>query len=180
MEKSKKPSNPVSYLLGITSSLFPSLYPTKILRSFLISYSPLPQLHQPNKIFWKAQIMKLLDLPTTLVLLKVQVFSINLSMALQSFVGSWLLFRVLNPIHSRYNSLDGGSARRKAATYTQNNTNRINAHRHTCLGWDSNSRFPAFERAKTVHALDRAATVIGTAFKYYEYIYIYTRNGVSK
>jgi hypothetical protein len=26
-------------------------------------------------------------------------------------------------IHSRWDSLDGGSARRKAATYTQNNTN---------------------------------------------------------
>jgi hypothetical protein len=32
-------------------------------------------------------------------------------------------FQFLDPIHSRYDSLDGGSARRKAATYTQNNTN---------------------------------------------------------
>jgi hypothetical protein len=31
-------------------------------------------------------------------------------------------------IHSRSDSLDAGSARRKAATYTQNNINRINAH----------------------------------------------------
>jgi hypothetical protein len=37
-------------------------------------------------------------------------------------------------------SLDGGSARRKAATYKQNNTNRINANRHPCLEWDSNPR----------------------------------------
>jgi hypothetical protein len=36
--------------------------------------------------------------------------------------------------------LEGGSACRKAATYTQNNTNRINAHRHPCLEWDSNLR----------------------------------------
>jgi hypothetical protein len=48
---------------------------------------------------------------------------------------------------------------RPLSIYTQNNTNRINAHRHSCLEWDSS---PVFERAKTVHALDRAATVIGT------------------
>jgi hypothetical protein len=34
-----------------------------------------------------------------------------------------------------------------------------NKHRHPCLEWDSN--IPAFEWAKTVHSLDRAATVIG-------------------
>jgi hypothetical protein len=44
-------------------------------------------------------------------------------MALQSFVGPWPLFQFLSPIHSRLDSLDGGSDRRKAATYTQNNTN---------------------------------------------------------
>jgi hypothetical protein len=36
--------------------------------------------------------------------------------------------------------LGGGSARCKAATYTQNNTNRINAYRHPWLEWDSNPR----------------------------------------
>jgi hypothetical protein len=88
-------------------------------------------------------------------------FQINfVSMALQPF-GPWPLFQFLNPIHSRKDSLDGGSARRKAATYTQNNTNRINAHRHSCLEWDSNSQTtPVFERAKTVHALDGAANVM--------------------
>jgi hypothetical protein len=49
----------------------------------------------------------------------------------------------------------------KAATYTQNNTNRINAHRHPCLEWDSNPR----SQRSSVHALDRAVTVIG-AVKY--------------
>jgi hypothetical protein len=39
------------------------------------------------------------------------------------FVGPWPLFQCLNPINSRYDFLDGGSARHKAATYTQNNTN---------------------------------------------------------
>jgi hypothetical protein len=38
-------------------------------------------------------------------------------------LGSWSLFQFLNPIHNRQDCLDGGSARRKAATYTQNNTN---------------------------------------------------------
>jgi hypothetical protein len=32
------------------------------------------------------------------------------------------VFQFLNPTHSRWYSLDGGSARRKAATYIQNNT----------------------------------------------------------
>jgi hypothetical protein len=36
---------------------------------------------------------------------------------------------------------------------------KINAHRHPCLEWDSNSRSQR-SRAKTVNALDRAATVI--------------------
>jgi hypothetical protein len=49
-----------------------------------------------------------------------------------------------------------GSARRKASTYTQNNRN-------------TEPTFPAFERAKSVHALDLAATVIGTFHKYVYY-----------
>jgi hypothetical protein len=48
-------------------------------------------------------------------------------MALQPFVGPWKLFQFLDPIHSRYDSLDRGSASCKASTYTQN-TNRLNAH----------------------------------------------------
>jgi hypothetical protein len=63
-----------------------------------------------------------------------------LSIALQSFVGPWPLFQFLNPIYSRQVSLDGKSARRKASTYTQNNTNRINAYRHPCFEWDSSPR----------------------------------------
>jgi phosphatidylglycerophosphate synthase len=44
-------------------------------------------------------------------------------MALQSFVWAWPLFQFLDPLHSWWDSLDGGSARRKAATYTEGNTN---------------------------------------------------------
>jgi hypothetical protein len=34
----------------------------------------------------------------------------------------------------------GGSARNKDATCTQDNTHRINAHKHPCLKWASNPR----------------------------------------
>jgi hypothetical protein len=61
----------------------------------------------------------------------------SLHMALHRF-GPFPLFQFLNPIHSRYDSLDGGSASRKAATYTWQHKHRINAHRDTCLEWDSN------------------------------------------
>jgi hypothetical protein len=52
--------------------------------------------------------------------------------------------------------LDGGSARRKASTYTQNKRIKIFMLR---VVFQPTS--PVFKRAKTVHALDRAATVIG-------------------
>jgi hypothetical protein len=44
-------------------------------------------------------------------------------MALQPFVGLWTLFQFLDSVHSRQDSMDEGSARHKASTYTQNNTN---------------------------------------------------------
>jgi hypothetical protein len=44
-------------------------------------------------------------------------------MALQPFVGTWPLFEFLDPIHSRYDSLDAGSTHRKASICTQKNTN---------------------------------------------------------
>jgi hypothetical protein len=42
-----------------------------------------------------------------------------------------------------------------------------NPYRHVCLKWDTN---PVFERAKTVHALDRAATVIGALTIYMHHV----------
>jgi hypothetical protein len=38
---------------------------------------------------------------------------------------------------------------------------RLNAHRHPYLKWDSKPMTALFERVKTVYALDRPATVIG-------------------
>jgi hypothetical protein len=55
-----------------------------------------------------------------------------------------LLGQVISPSQGRY------------LTQTQKK------HRHPCLDWGSNPRSQCSERAKTVHALDGAATVIGT------------------
>jgi hypothetical protein len=66
--------------------------------------------------------------------------SLSLSLSIYIYIqpfGLWPLFQFLNPIHNRQDSLDGGSACHKAATYTENNTNRINAYRHPCLEWNS-------------------------------------------
>jgi hypothetical protein len=50
-------------------------------------------------------------------------------MALQPFAEHWPHFQFLNPIHSRYESLDGGPAHRKAATYIQKNINTEETHK---------------------------------------------------
>jgi hypothetical protein len=49
-------------------------------------------------------------------------------MALWPFVRPWRFFQFLNAIHSRQDSLNGGSAHRKAATYTQDSRNTEYAH----------------------------------------------------
>jgi hypothetical protein len=49
-------------------------------------------------------------------------------MALQPFVGPWPLFQFLDLFTQLVGSLDGGSARRKAATYTQDGTNKEQTH----------------------------------------------------
>jgi len=45
-----------------------------------------------------------------------------------------------NLLDSWQDFLDGGSARRKASTYTQGNTTQKNADTHPCLEWVSNPR----------------------------------------
>jgi hypothetical protein len=65
----------------------------------------------------------------------------------------------LNPIHSRKESFDGRSVRRKGTIYTQSNTNTEKTHTDIHV-----STIPALERAKTVYALENAATVIGPLF----------------
>jgi hypothetical protein len=79
-------------------------------------------------------------------------------MALQPF-GPWLFFQFLNPIHSQYDSLGGGSAHRKAVTYTQNNKQNKRAQTSmTRVGFEPT--IPVFERSKTIHVSDRATTAI--------------------
>jgi hypothetical protein len=66
-------------------------------------------------------------------------------------------------------SLDGGSARRKAATYTQNNT-KIKRTQTSMprVGFEPTN--PVFERAKTVDTLVRATTVIDAADNIEKYV----------
>jgi hypothetical protein len=58
-----------------------------------------------------------------------------------SVIRQWLCSPLLGP--GRFFSfviLGWGSSLRKAATYTEDSRNRINAYRQPCLEWDSNAR----------------------------------------
>jgi hypothetical protein len=77
-----------------------------------------------------------------------------LLMALQLFVGALALFQFPDLIHSPYDFLQVGSARRKAATYTQNKRTHTSISR---VGFEPT--IPAFARAKTVHTLDLAQSL---------------------
>jgi hypothetical protein len=83
------------------------------------------------------------------------------------------LFSFLIFLHSRQDSLDGGSARRKAATCTQDSTQTQNKHIQIstpCVRFQPT--IPAFQRAKTVHALHSAATVIGITV-YHDHLFLW-------
>jgi hypothetical protein len=88
--------------------------------------------------------------------------SIYLSMSLEPFVWPRPLFQFLDLLHSRQDYWFGvqPAARplpTRRTTQTQNKRTQTFMPR---LGFEHT--IPAFERMKTVHALDRAATVIGT------------------
>jgi hypothetical protein len=76
-------------------------------------------------------------------------------MTLRHFVGPWQSFQFRN----RYDSFDGGSARRKAATYRTQTQNKRTQTSTPRIGFEPTT--PVLARAKTIHDLDRAATVIG-------------------
>jgi hypothetical protein len=85
---------------------------------------------------------------------------LSLSMALQPFEpGRFYSFSILYTV-GRTPWTGNQPVGRPLYLHKEQHKHRINAHRHQCLGWNS---IPVFERAKTVHALDRAATVIGLA-----------------
>jgi hypothetical protein len=97
------------------------------------------------------------------------ILSLSLSMALQPF-RPWPLFPILS-----YTQSVGLLGRRispsQAATFTNRTTQAYNKRTQTYMprvGFEST--IPVFERAKTVHVLDRAATVTGTQ------IYLVIRN----
>jgi hypothetical protein len=78
-------------------------------------------------------------------------------MDLQPFVGPWPLFQFVDPIHRR-----GISPSQGLYLHTEQHEHRINAHDTESMPWVGfEPTIPAFERAKIVHVLDRAATVIG-------------------
>jgi hypothetical protein len=81
-------------------------------------------------------------------------------MAPQSFVAPWPIFQFLNLKHSLKDSLDGGTARCMAYTYTQNNINKINGQTSMFrVGFELT--ISVLEKANRVHALNRTATAIG-------------------
>jgi hypothetical protein len=80
-----------------------------------------------NELIGKRETLRI-DKLTNLYFSPCMPLIIIIIMALQPFVGPWPLFQFLDPLHNRQDALYEGSARRKASTYTQNNTNRINAH----------------------------------------------------
>jgi hypothetical protein len=82
------------------------------------------------------------------------------------FVGPWPLFQFLNPIHCRYDSLDGNQLVARPLS-TRRTTQTRNKRAQTSMSWvEFEPKIPAFERSKTVHALDREATVIGRILTY--------------
>jgi hypothetical protein len=76
-------------------------------------------------------------------------------------IAPWLHSQLHNPIHSRQDSLDGGSVCHKAAICVQNNMNIDKRTQTSMPRVKFEHTTPEFERAKTAHASDGAATVIG-------------------
>jgi hypothetical protein len=90
-------------------------------------------------------------------------------MVLQPFLGPWQLFSVSWSYIQSVGLLGRGISQSQARyLHTEQHKHRIKAHRHPCLEWDSKLMIPVFEWVKTVHALDRAATVLN-----YFCIYLY-------
>jgi hypothetical protein len=83
---------------------------------------------------------------------------IYLSTPLQPYVGPRPFFNIL--IYTQSVGFLGRriSLLQSRYLHTEQHIHRLNPHRYPCHEWDSNQMF---ERAKTVHALDRAASLIG-------------------
>jgi hypothetical protein len=84
-------------------------------------------------------------------------------MAVQPFVRPWPLFQFLDLLRNQYDSLEGVQAVSRPipahrTAQTQNKDTQTSMPQV-----ELEPAIPVFERAKTVHALDRTATAIGTA-----------------
>jgi FAD synthase len=83
-------------------------------------------------------------------------------MALQSFVGPWPLLQFRNLFFTQTVGLLGRVISPSQGRYLHTEQHKQNKHTQTSMlrvGFEPTIQ--AFERAKTVHTLDRAATVIG-------------------
>jgi hypothetical protein len=88
--------------------------------------------------------------------------SIYLSMALQAVFGPWPLLQFLN-LYIVGRTLWTGYQPAARPLLTHRTTQTQNKRTHTSMSpVGCEPTIPAFERAKTVHALDHAATVTGT------------------
>jgi hypothetical protein len=82
-------------------------------------------------------------------------------MALQSFVEPLPLFQFLN-LFTQFVELLGRAINPSQSRYLHSGQHKQNIRTQTSMSQAGfESTIPVFERAKTVHALDRAATVIG-------------------
>jgi hypothetical protein len=82
-------------------------------------------------------------------------------MALQTFIGPWPLLQFRNHFFTNVGLLGRVISRSQGRNlHAGQNKRSINAHRYPSLT-GMEPTIPPFQRAKTVHALDRTVTVIG-------------------
>jgi hypothetical protein len=84
-------------------------------------------------------------------------------MALQLLLGTGLFFSSVIIFYTgvRTSWTSDKPVARPLPTHRTTQTHNKRINKHPCLEWDSKPTIPGFDRAKTVHALDSAATVIG-------------------
>jgi hypothetical protein len=84
-------------------------------------------------------------------------------MAIQPFIGPWPLLQFSNLFYTDGRTPWTGDqpVARSLIIHRTTQTQNKRTHKHPCLSVRLEATIPAFERAKTVHALDRSATVIG-------------------
>jgi hypothetical protein len=81
--------------------------------------------------------------------------SINLSMVLQPFIGPWPLFQFLNLLHNRSQG---------CYLHTGQHKQRINAHKHPCLKWDTTPRSQRLSGRRQF--MPQTAWPLGSALEY--------------